>query len=72
MRPNKKIETIMTLLGCEQTDLHGLYKHPDFNFILDMSATDPNKILLRLKQIFSHAGYRKAQSDFRQILGIVN
>ena len=65
----KKIEKILFELGCTQ-ERPGIFRHPDFAFDLDFSATDENKILLRLWQIFSVKGYENCKRDIRDLIGV--
>ena len=72
MREGEKIKSIMESLGCSETNIEGLYSHPDFSFNLDLSATASDKVLARLWEIFSKNGYERCQENIRRAIGVEN
>jgi len=69
MNNEEKIKQIMSILGCSCVGF-GHYTHSAFNFNFDMSATGANHVMLKLSQIFADKGYKEAQSDIRNALGL--
>ena len=66
---DKDVEHILYKLGCTQL-LPGLFKHPDLpgSTMLDFSATAPDKVLLRLFQLFSEMGSYEFLVGLRQLM----
>ena len=64
-----KMLQIMFDLGCAEIP-DGIFRHPDINFDLDLTATSEDKIMLRLMYIFLEKGYyvcKQELSDFLEI-----
>lgn len=64
------LSDLLCALGCREIDV-GIYRHEDFAFDFDFSATADDKIIQRFYQIFAKKGYETCQENIRDQLGIL-
>jgi hypothetical protein len=63
------IKSIMESLGCEEIQ-RGIWRHPDFKYDFDLSATGDEHVLRQLSMIFISKGFESCQSEMRSVLGL--
>jgi len=69
MQGNARITQIMASMGCKEIRPK-IFKHPDYEFNFDLSATDPDKILIKIGSIFAGKGFESCQRQMRELLGM--
>jgi hypothetical protein len=69
MSINDQIRETMKQLGCKELRT-GIFRHPRLKFDLDLSAADPDEILIVLCNIFMSKGFKDCQCEIRDALGL--